>query len=124
MLLHGVDSDHSKKLSNEPFIIIFNTTKNKADRSEQGDDDGNSSGTVAVVLVVILLLVIAAVCGAFFFLHKQGKVQLPFLAPSSNTKAGMSESEREMNGKSVPRAVNDYEKKLEERKNNAYVEED
>ena len=36
----------------------------------------------------------------------------------------MNEREREMNGKSVPRDVNDYEKKMEERKNNAYIEEE
>ena len=103
---------------------MFST--NEANQSGQEDDDEeNSSGTVAAVVIVILLLVIIAVCGGLFFLHKQGKIELPFLPPSSNTKAdGMNEREREMNGKSVPRAVNDYEKKMEERKNKAYVEEE
>ena len=93
-----------------------------AGKSAEGKEK-NSSGTVAVVVVVVLLLMLAGVFGAVFFLHKQGIVQVPFLPPNNKSKAEKSDQETS-NGRTVPRAVNDYEKRLEERKNHAFVEED
>ena len=55
------------------------------------------------------------------FSHK-GKLNLPIVGESSGKQPEADQNMRYSNGKLVPQAVMDYEEKLEERKNKAYVE--